>query len=219
MNTKEMEGNGKMDFGESNRIYHKRIQHEIGMSLFKRIPKAKNEILQVLDVGCGMGEFIDRLSETGANVVGVDGSDRCVQYTKSHLASKHIYRVCDQIDLERSPLPYDDFTFDVVVSLEVIEHLENTEFYLSELYRVLKFGGYVIISTPNYDCVQYRIFPSRDARHKRFFTTMTAKKEISNFFKIKRIVGTPPFPIYARPIFSYGLKYLANQIGILGVKQ
>lgn len=206
-----------MDFGETNRTYHRRIQHEIGLSLFGRIPRAQNEILQVLDVGCGMGEFINRLSATGANVVGVDGSDRCVESVKSH-THKTRYPRCEQVNLEQSPLPHSDGTFDVVVSLDVIEHLENTEFYLSEIYRVLKFGGYVIISTPNYDCIQYRFVRSRDERHKRFFTIVTAMEELITFFKIAHVVGTPPFPIYTRPIFSYGLKYLANQIGILGIK-
>jgi len=188
------------------------------MSLFKRIPRAKNEILQVLDVGCGMGEFMDRLSETGANVRGVDGSDRCVQHVKSYLASKNVHRICDHVDLDHDTLPYNDSTFGIVVSLDVIEHLENTGFYLSEINRVLKTGGYVVISTPNYDCIQYRLVSSRDERHKRVFTVETIKDEIRRFFKVKRVVGTPPFPIYQRPILSHCLKYLANQIGVIGVK-
>lgn len=196
-----------MDFGESGRMYQKRIQHEIGMSLFNRIPKGIDERLQVLDVGCGMGEFMNRISETGANVLGVDGSDRCVERGE-----------CEQVDLEQSPLPYDDATFDVVVSLDVIEHLEDADLYLSEINRVLKFGGHVILSTPNHDCLQYKVSHSRDVRHKRFFTVDTLNDEMSRFFKTKQIIGTPPFPVYTRPIFRHGLKYLANQIGILGAK-
>ena len=46
-------------------------------------------------------------------------------------------------------LPYNDGTFDVVIAYHVIEHLVNVRLFVSELYRILKKGGYVVIGTPN----------------------------------------------------------------------
>jgi SAM-dependent methyltransferase len=53
-----------------------------------------------------------------------------------------------QGDLNKE-LPYQDESFDVVHANQVIEHLHNTDILLKEVYRVLKAGGYLVISTPN----------------------------------------------------------------------
>ena len=46
-------------------------------------------------------------------------------------------------------LPFGDETFDVVLSHRVIEHVSNTDLFVSEIYRILKPGGYAVITTPN----------------------------------------------------------------------
>lgn len=57
---------------------------------------------------------------------------------------------CYSVDLEKTPLPADDESFDYVVCSEVIEHMEiDPMFMLSEINRVLKPGGILILSTPN----------------------------------------------------------------------
>jgi len=55
------------------------------------------------------------------------------------------------ICIERFPSPFDDSSMDLVISVEVVEHLNNTQLLemLKEVYRVLKTGGYVIVTTPN----------------------------------------------------------------------
>jgi 2-polyprenyl-3-methyl-5-hydroxy-6-metoxy-1,4-benzoquinol methylase len=107
---------------------------------------------------------------------------------------------CYNVDLENQKLPFKDGTFDVVVSLDVIEHLWNTELYLSEMQRVLKRGGYAILTTPNYNYYKYRVMHllgnfekfTFGNRHKKFYTVNSFRKELENYFRIKKTVANLP---------------------------
>lgn len=54
-----------------------------------------------------------------------------------------------ECDISTEKWPFEDNTFDVFVSNQVLEHIPNTDHFLEEFYRILKPGGYGIISTPN----------------------------------------------------------------------
>ncbi len=78
-------------------------------------------------------------------VVGGDISQTSIEYAKTHYA-QHGLHFCL---LNAHRLPFNDESFDVVVSIETIEHLEKPMQFLSECYRVLKPGGEFVCSTPN----------------------------------------------------------------------
>lgn len=75
-----------------------------------------------------------------------------------------------------NPLPLESGSIDLVNTLEVVEHIVKAEFYLSEIYRVLKKKGYLIISTPNHAFYMSRWRAMKGDRlgsegnHVRFFT-------------------------------------------------
>lgn len=79
-----------------------------------------------------------------------DGSAEIVSELHSEaLGEQQTFR-CDCFDVEHDRFPYDDNTFDLIVFCEVIEHLvENPVHTLSEIHRVLKPGGAMILTTPN----------------------------------------------------------------------
>lgn len=83
--------------------------------------------MRILDNGCGRGEFLHAFSSLGMEASGTDISDFCKQ-------SK-------VVDLNHDMLPFPDNYFDAIFSKSVIEHIENTEHYMSEMRRVLKEGG------------------------------------------------------------------------------
>jgi Methylase involved in ubiquinone/menaquinone biosynthesis len=91
----------------------------------------------MLDNGCGRGEYIDAFSKLGIVVCGAD-----ICNSKENITV---------LNMNIDKLPYADNTFDVVFSKSVIEHIEKTEFYMDEMKRVLKPGGQLIISTPDWD--------------------------------------------------------------------
>jgi 2-polyprenyl-3-methyl-5-hydroxy-6-metoxy-1,4-benzoquinol methylase len=98
---------------------------------------------RVLDVACGEGYGAAALSRHGAaSVVGVDISPE----TCAHARSKYGVDVrCG----DATHLPFQDGSFDVVVSFETIEHLSDPAAFLRECSRVLTAGGRLVLSTPN----------------------------------------------------------------------
>lgn len=103
--------------------------------------------LKVLEIGCGRGGFSKYLLESGAELVAADFSDSAVAIAKRLLQNAPH---CEAIVADIQDIPFPDNTFDVVVSLETLEHVPDPDKGLAELVRVTKGGGKLIIATPNY---------------------------------------------------------------------
>lgn len=95
---------------------------------------------RLLDVGCGAGNMIHHLSRYG-QVRGVE-----IDARPAAVARQRGYMV-DLGDAGRS-LAYPDATFDIVTALDVIEHNQDDLSFLREVHRVLKPGGYLVVTTP-----------------------------------------------------------------------
>jgi SAM-dependent methyltransferase len=116
----------------------------------------------VTDAPCGSGAIAETCARRGANVIGVD--------LRPPLNSKTDGLKYEKSDLNEG-LPVETCSQDLVLSVEGIEHLENPSFWLREINRVLKPGGYAVISTPNIDSLSSRFkFFSRG--HHRYFEPM-----------------------------------------------
>jgi 2-polyprenyl-3-methyl-5-hydroxy-6-metoxy-1,4-benzoquinol methylase len=94
----------------------------------------------LLDVGCGAGHLWSYVREQFARYVGVDA----VRY-QDFPSGADFYPV--DLDTGRASLP--DGCVDVVAAVETIEHLENPRAFMRELTRLVKPGGWVIVTTPN----------------------------------------------------------------------
>ena len=99
----------------------------------------QNGFVKILDVGCGSGFFMLMF---GGKLAGLDGAENVEVCRRRGLQAY-------SIDIEKDPFPFKDQTFGVVVCLEVLEHLANAKNVLSEIFRVLKSDGYLLVSTPN----------------------------------------------------------------------
>lgn len=95
----------------------------------------------MLDIGCGIGGFM-RLSPFKHNI-GLDVSENAIQKAKTH--GLEVY----QCDIEHDKIPLDDCSVDVVFCMEVFEHLLFEDNAINEIKRVLKPGGYLMITVPN----------------------------------------------------------------------
>jgi ubiquinone/menaquinone biosynthesis C-methylase UbiE len=97
---------------------------------------------RVLDVACGTGHgalLLDACSE----VTGVDCDEGAVETARAKVAHATF------IVAEVPPVPFDDATFEWVVSFETLEHIPNDAEFVAELKRVVTPGGHVLISSPN----------------------------------------------------------------------
>lgn len=101
---------------------------------------------RVLDVACGEGYGSKLLKDWGAtSVVGVDVSSDALRVANTEFSEEGI----SFLNHSAEQLPFESNSFDVIVSFETIEHLEHPEAFLSEIARVVKFNGTVILSCPN----------------------------------------------------------------------
>jgi methionine biosynthesis protein MetW len=105
----------------------------------------KNPSSRVIDLGCGDGNFTLKAKEKiGCNeIYGIEVYEPSIEKAKD----KGIRVIKD--DLNKFPYSFKDNTFDVIVSNQVIEHLFYPVKFFREIHRILKSGGYTVLSTEN----------------------------------------------------------------------
>jgi 2-polyprenyl-3-methyl-5-hydroxy-6-metoxy-1,4-benzoquinol methylase len=143
-------------------------------------------IPRVLDIGCGEGHFAAALLCAGAEVVAADVATEPLRRAHSR------YPELDLRLMEpEAPLSLEDTSFDIVWAGETIEHVADTAQWLSELRRVLRSGGLLLISTPDHGLLsRLRIGLSRAAfqahfdpraDHLRFYTRQLLAELLADF--------------------------------------
>ena len=106
---------------------------------------------RVLEVACGRGGFSRLLASRGASVCGADFSASAVAIAKEKLKVHRSLAggiTYEQADAQN--MPFNEGSFDIVVSCETIEHVPDPRAAVREMYRVCKPGGTLFLTTPNY---------------------------------------------------------------------
>lgn len=96
---------------------------------------------RILDVGCGVGMYVQRFRQFSDDVYGVDIDPDKVAQASAWLPNVQVSPA--------ETLPYDDRAFDVILLNEVIEHVDDDRQTIAEAYRVLAPGGHIVIYAPN----------------------------------------------------------------------
>ena len=120
------------------------IAEEFGRDLDAPLPF---EGLHILDIGCGGGLLCEPMARLGASVVGVDAAERNIPVAQAH--ARHSGLEIDYRHTTAEDLAATGATFDVVLNMEVIEHVADPAAYLTACRTVLKPGGLHICSTIN----------------------------------------------------------------------
>ncbi|MEM9682451.1 MAG: bifunctional 2-polyprenyl-6-hydroxyphenol methylase/3-demethylubiquinol 3-O-methyltransferase UbiG [Pseudomonadota bacterium] len=109
--------------------------------------------LKILDVGCGGGLLCEPMARLGADVTGIDATERNVEIAKSHAATMELdidYRFCTASDLA-----VDGAVYDVVLNMEVIEHVADPAAFVEDCSRLVRPGGMMILATLNRTAKSY----------------------------------------------------------------
>lgn len=100
---------------------------------------------RVLDAACGEGYGSAHLANTAITVIGIDLSAEAIAHASNRYRADNLeFQLGDVCNL-----PFDDNEFDCIVSFETLEHLEDQSGLLKEFRRVLKPGGFALISSPD----------------------------------------------------------------------
>ena len=120
------------------------IAAEYGRDITAKSPFAG---LRILDIGCGGGLLSEPMATLGADVVGADAAPRNIPVAQLHARQSGLvidYRITTAEDMASS-----GEQFDVVLNMEVVEHVADPQAYLTACQRLLKPGGIMICSTLN----------------------------------------------------------------------
>ena len=176
-----IEGNGKI-----NEDYSQRKNNDASIIRGSRLKAAKSQVhllrkynqgTDLLDIGCGEGFFLFNASRMGYTVKGIELCQEAAEYARKEF----------DLDIETKPFEEAEFQenyFDVVTLWQVLEHVPHPLVILKEVHRILKPGGLVAVSTPDFGGVLAKILRRRwwniRRLHVNQFTTRTLNGILEN---------------------------------------
>ena len=118
----------------------------------KKDKKFLLENLKILDIGCGGGLISEPMSRLGGNVTGIDASEKNIKVAYTHSKESNL-----QINyLNKSPEQLKEKEkFDIILNLEIVEHVENLDLYLKSCKDLLKKNGLMFTATINRTLTSY----------------------------------------------------------------
>jgi len=102
--------------------------------------------IKILDIGCGGGLLSEPMCRLGANVTGIDASKKNIEVAKFHAKKNKLkidYKIASPEILNAK------VKFDVILNMEIVEHVENLNFFVKESSKLLKKNGIMFIATLN----------------------------------------------------------------------
>jgi len=128
----------------------------------------------LLEIGCSMGFLLAKFREDGWEVEGIEPNRGYCEFIEDHHRIKASPTILEEANLPGSSV-------DVAVMLHVIEHVPDPLHTLEEIFRILKPGGSLVIETPRYDSLMFKLLRHRERSvscdgHIYFFTTQTLRQ-------------------------------------------
>ena len=102
--------------------------------------------INILDIGCGGGLLSEPMSRLGANVVGIDASEKNIKIAKMHATKNNLkieYKNTSPENLKTNK------KFDVILNMEIVEHVEDINFFIKSCSKLLKKNGIMFVATLN----------------------------------------------------------------------
>ena len=108
--------------------------------------------LNILDIGCGGGLISEPMARLGASVTGIDASEKNITVAKLH-SKKSNLRI-NYLNTSPENLSYSE-KFDIILNLEVVEHVNDVNLYIKSCYKLLKKNGLMFTATLNRSFTSY----------------------------------------------------------------
>jgi SAM-dependent methyltransferase len=154
---------------------------------------------RVLDLGCGAGRFVAALAEAGAEPVGVELAEAALERARANVPDADLRL----LDADGS-IPLQHASIDLVWCSEVLEHVPDTAGLLSEVRRVLRTGGRLLVTTPSHDLPRRALIALARfdrhfdplGQHVRFYSRRSLARVLGEFaFEAVHVshIGGPPW--------------------------
>jgi len=162
---------------------------------------------RILEIGCGIGTIVHELSKKEHDIIGIDISSEAIEYGRKKYGD---------INLEiqaAETLPYENESFEVVLSFDLFEHIAEIDKHISEVRRVLCPGGYYLFQTPNrYSNIIYETLWTKSLQWRRYHPSLHSPGQL------KRRMARHGFQtrfVKMNPINEFTEKKL-QKLGVLG---
>jgi len=103
--------------------------------------------LKILDIGCGGGLLSEPMSRLGANVMGIDASEKNIKIANAHLKKSKLK--INYVCASPESLKTTKEQFDVILNMEIVEHVEDVELFIKKSSELLKRKGLMFVATLN----------------------------------------------------------------------
>ncbi len=110
------------------------------------------ESLSVLDIGCGGGLISEPMARLGAKVTGIDASEKNIKTAELH-SKKSGLKIDYKVGSPENLASFEKF--DVILNLEIVEHVDNVNLYIKSCYKLLKKNGLMFTATLNRSFISY----------------------------------------------------------------
>ncbi len=131
------------DFSYIDPYINAELWNKFFMPMINKIKKYKQKGT-ILDIGCSSGYLLKLAKDNGFNTYGVELNPQAAKYGNDN------YNL-NILNKDLSAANFDNNYFDIIVCSQLMEHIVNPEHLLSEIYRVMKNDGILIIDSPNYN--------------------------------------------------------------------
>ena len=122
---------------------------------------------RILEIGCGIGTVVFELSEKGHDIAGIDISGEAIEYGRNKYGDIRLEAQAAET------LPYEDESFEVVLSFDLFEHIATIDKHISEVRRVLGPGGYYLFQTPNrYSNIIYETLWTKSLQWRQYHPSL-----------------------------------------------
>jgi len=175
---REVEARARQSHGTSNAAIYEMVSEAL---VARGIPGGT-----LVDVGCGAGQLWPFLRQQFSRYIGVD----VVRYEDFPADAEFT-----QVDLDTGRVSLPDESGDVVAAVETIEHLENPRAFMRELVRLVRIGGWVVVTTPN----QLSLLS---------LLTLSVKQRFSAFQDVH-------YPAHLTALLEVDLRRIAGECGLI----
>lgn len=171
---------------------------------------------QLLDIGCGLGDFLFEARQAGYSVTGIDFSLEFIEIARRRFGLENLYALTPEQFVADKP----DNKYDVITFFEVLEHLDRITDFVALVKSRLKPGGYIVCSLPNRDRWRFfskelSLYASQERDYPPHHLTRWNLQALSNLFER---YGFAVIDIGREPLtwnsFVYGGWLISSKLGI-----